>query len=142
MASETDEFGARLVEKRTNRHGFVTWYKIEVFHHGLSEVRTVGDSDFDVVKRKANALLSKMTDKWAKMQAQEHSRAQTLGGKVSAENRTAAATADLDGSGVCRGGDACLRGRGLGSGRQPVWTHRRHRAAGDLWSHAARAGAG
>jgi restriction system protein len=97
MASETDEFGARLVEKRTNRHGFVTWYKIEVFHRGLSEVRTVGDSDFEVVKRKANALLSKMTDKWAKMQAQEHSRAQTLGSKVSAENRTAAATADLEG---------------------------------------------
>jgi restriction system protein len=96
MASETDEFGARLVEKRTNRHGFVTWYKIEVFHHGLNEVRTVGDSDFDVVKRKANALLSKMTDKWARLETQERSRAQTLGSKVAAESRTAAATADLE----------------------------------------------
>jgi restriction system protein len=96
MASESDEFGARLAEKRTNRHGIVTWYKIEVFHRGLNEVRTVGDSDFDVVERKANALLSKMTEKWARLQAQEHSRAQTLGGKVAAESRTTTAGANLE----------------------------------------------
>ena len=96
MASESDEFGARLVEKRTNRHGIVTWYKIEVFHRGLNEVRTVGDSDFDVVERKANALLSKMTNKWARLQAQEHSRAQTLGGEVAAESLTTAAASNLE----------------------------------------------
>jgi hypothetical protein len=96
MSPTPAESGARLVEKRTNQHGDVTWYKVEVFHHGLNEVRTVGDRDYDVVERKAQALLAKMQEKWARVQAQDHARQQKQTGKEDAESRTAAATADLE----------------------------------------------
>lgn len=96
MSSETDECGIRLAERRANQHGITTWYKIEVFHRGLHEVRTVGDRDFDVVERKAHALLAKMKAKWARLQYQESVREEKRSSKEGAESRTAAATADLD----------------------------------------------
>jgi restriction system protein len=96
MSPTPAESGTRLVEQRTNLHGVVTWYKIEVFHHGLNEVRTVGDRDYDVVERKAQALLAKMQNRWTRVRAQDDARQQKQTGKEDAESRTAAATADLE----------------------------------------------
>jgi len=94
MSSATSQFGTRLAERRTNQRGFVTWYKLEVFHQGLNEVKTVGDNDYDVAERKADALLAKMRDKWARLEAQEAVRQQKESGKDAAEGRTATATAE------------------------------------------------
>jgi restriction system protein len=96
MLSATSQFGTRLAERRTNQRGLVTWYKLEVFHQGLNEVKTVGDNDYDVAERKADALLAKMKDKWARLEAQEAVRQQKESGKDAAEDRTATATAELE----------------------------------------------
>jgi restriction system protein len=104
----TTDFGTRLAETRMNQRGAITWYKFEVFHNGLREIRTVGDADYDVAERKAHALLAKLKDKWAQLQAQEDVRQQKRDGKVYAESQTAKAVANVKalktilGAGVAR----------------------------------------
>jgi hypothetical protein len=95
MSLTTGECGARVIEKRINQRGIVTFYKLEVFHHGLNEVRTVGDRDYDVVERKAAALLARWNEKWERIQALEDARQQKQSSKDEAESETSAAVAAL-----------------------------------------------
>src|SRR5271169_1487951 len=88
--------GMRLVEKRRNQRGEITWYKIEVYHGGLNEVRTVGDREFEMAERKAEALHTKLEEKWSRLELQEGTKKQKRTGKEAAETSTASAVADLE----------------------------------------------
>jgi restriction system protein len=90
-----DEWGVRPAEVRVNRRGITTFYKFEVFHNGLKEVRSVGDSSLDLAARKAEAQLEKMKEKWFRLQSQEATRLHKESGKENAESRTESALADL-----------------------------------------------
>ena len=88
--------GMRLVERRRNQRGEVTWWKIEVYHRGLNEVKTVGDRELEVAERKAEALHSKLQEKWLRLELQEGMKKQRRESKGTAEASTTAALADLE----------------------------------------------
>lgn len=87
-------FGIGSIQNRRNQRGEVTYYQLEVFHKGLNDVRTVGDRDYDVAKRKAVAILEKWNDKWSRLQHKENELKQKMSRKEEAELRSVAAEVD------------------------------------------------
>lgn len=80
--------GATHVETRQNQRGEVTYFAFEVYHHGLHEVRTIGDRNYDTAIDKVNAQLRKWDAKWQAMQDLQRNKEAKYGRKQTAENET------------------------------------------------------
>lgn len=88
--------GATLVERRTNQRGEVSYYKMEVFHRGLNEIRTVGDRKYEIAQEKAGALLRKWDEKWKAVLVQRELQNRKYSSKQAAEEETKQAQAQLE----------------------------------------------
>lgn len=87
--------GATHVETRRNQRGEATYFAFEVYHHGLHEVRTIGDRSHDTAVDKVNAQLRKWDAKWQATLEQQKNKEAKWGRKQTAESETLKAREEL-----------------------------------------------
>ena len=87
--------GATHVETRRNQRGETTYFAFEAYHHGLHEVRTIGDRNYDTAVDKVNAQLRKWAAKWEATLNQQRNKEAKYNRKQTAENDTSKAREEL-----------------------------------------------